>query len=173
MRLFLATSVALALLAGCNTGSDKSVKPEPKPTSTEAKNAPSPPQPTVDKAGPQKLGAPIAAESKAVALGDVAKSPDKFKDQTFVTTGTVTAVCEHMGCWMEIKDEQSQAHIKMAGHAFAIPRSASGRKARVEAKLVGVQGVAGHHADCNKEAEDQMGHATAKLELEAKGVELL
>ncbi|MBX3234465.1 MAG: DUF4920 domain-containing protein [Labilithrix sp.] len=175
--------VALGLVA-CKTGPAPEPKPEPAPTSkTETKSAPAPTE------GVLRLGAAIEGNTQSVALADVAKKPDAYTNKTFTTTGTVTAVCQHMGCWMEIKDDASQAHIKMAGHSFFVPKTASGRKARIQAKLVpsgkegacegeGHEGMAAMEAKegkkgCRAEAEEQLGRPLAKLELVADGVELL
>jgi hypothetical protein len=136
-----------------------------------AKEAP-PQQATKDPTpakGALALGSPIPAGAQAVALADVAKNPAAFKGKTITTSGTVTSVCQHMGCWMEIKDDASQAHIKMAGHDFFVPKTAAGHKAKVQATLVPSDD---ENAECNKEAADQIGHAVAKLQLEATGVEL-
>jgi hypothetical protein len=171
------------LLAACNTGPTK-VEPvaEPAPEPTTA--------PTAKSEGVLRLGAPIEASAQKVSLADVAKAPDSFTGKTFATTGTVTAVCQHMGCWMEIKDDASEAHIKMAGHAFFVPKTASGRKARVLATLVkgddeacaeegdkmaamGGSEKPGAKKGCKAEAEAQLGRPLAKLELVAQGVELL
>jgi hypothetical protein len=176
--------------------------PEPSPGAppTEAPAKATAPQPSAPASGASaaaaegvlRLGGAIDTTSSAVALADVAKSPDAYVGKTFTTTGTVTAVCQHMGCWMEIKDDASAAHIKMAGHAFFVPKTASGRKARVLATLVkadapqaaceneGHEGMAaagggakGKAKGCKAEAENQLGRPLAKLELVAQGVELL
>lgn len=141
-----------------------------------------PPAPTVAPEPPpakkgQQLGAPIDPAAPTVALGDVAKNPDQYVGKTFTTSGTVTAVCAHMGCWMEIKDDAGQAHIKMAGHKFFVPKNASGKKARVVAKLEKDASPScsdeGEKGGCRAEAEEQLGRPLAKLELVADGVELL
>ena len=82
----------------------------------------------------------------------------------------------------------------MAGHAFLVPKTASGRKARVLATLVkneedgacAEEGMAaagggaapakegaGAKKGCRAEAEAQLGRPLAKLELVAEGVELM
>lgn len=178
---------------GCNTGPREEPKPEPKaPAVAPAASAAAVPPTT--QVG-LRLGAPIESGAQKVALADVAKNPSAFVGKKFATTGTVTAVCQHMGCWMEIKDEASEAHIKMAGHAFFVPRTANGKKARVLATLVkGGDEAACEGADhdkmatsgggagapgeakgkgCRAEAEAQLGRPLAKLELVADGVELL
>jgi hypothetical protein len=115
------------------------------------------------------MGAPIAATTPVVALATVVKDPTAYKGKTFVTTGTVTAVCQSMGCWMEIKDDTTEAHIKMAGEKFFVPKTSAGHKARVEGTLVD---VTGGDVECAKEAADQTGKQVAKIQLEATGVEL-
>jgi len=182
---------ALALVAlGCNTGpKEANVQPEPKASPTAAPA----PAPAPAPEGALRLGVPIEATVAKASLTDVAKNPDAFVGKKFATTGTVTAVCQHMGCWMEIKDDSGEAHIKMAGHGFFVPKTASGRKARVLATLQknaddGKCGDDGEgmpaagaapgekHAKgkgCKAEAEAQLGRPLAKLELVAEGVELM
>ena len=176
-----APAFAVLLLAASSAACDMgSVHPEPKrsPTSTSpvASAAPAP------STNAERFGAPIESSAQKVALADVAKNPDSFTGKTFATTGTVTAVCQHRGCWMEIKDDAGEAHIKMAGHAFFVPKTANGRKAKVLATLVKAEnqdacGDGEHHAGtgkgCKAEAEAQLGRPLAKLELVAQGVELL
>jgi hypothetical protein len=174
MRLLALAALVLGALVACNTGSKETAAPEPAPS------APAAPAIT--------LGTPIETSVQKVTLTDVAKNPNAFVGKKFATTGTVTAVCQHMGCWMEIKDESSEAHIKMAGHAFFVPKSASGKKARVLGTLVKSEAAEGACSDeghdkaaaaggpkkgCRAEAEAQLGRPLAKLELVADGVELM
>ena len=181
----LALAVALALPA-CKTGANE-LQPEPKPApSPSVSPSPAPSPAPVTPEGALRLGAPIEASAQKIALSDLAKNPSAFVGKKFATTGTVTSVCQHMGCWMEIKDDSGEAHIKMAGHAFFVPKTASGRKARVLATLVkdeaegacadeGMAAAAGEapKKGCRAEAEAQLGRPLAKLELLAEGVELM
>jgi hypothetical protein len=128
----------------------------------------------------QVFGAPIESGLESAALAEVAKDPRRFANRKIATSGTISAVCQHAGCWMEMKDDAGEAHIKMAGHAFFIPRTASGKKARVMAKLamdpaepVACQGDGHKGKGCRAEAEEQLGRPLAKLELVASGVEIL
>jgi len=175
-------------IAACNTGSKEPAPPAPAavPDPSPALAAPAPAAAATE--GSTKLGAAIEASVEKVALTDVAKNPGAFVGKKFATTGTVTAVCQHMGCWMEIKDDSSEAHIKMAGHGFFVPKTASGRKARVLATLVKSEAEpacadeghdkaaavgGGANKGCRAEAEAQLGRPLAKLELVADGVELM
>ena len=167
-RVFLVASLPVLALAvaslGCNLGSDASRKVSSDPAaqpSTAAK--PLAQAPT----GPLLLGAPITPE-KPVALADIAKNAHAYENKTVVTSGTVFAVCQSMGCWMEIKDDASEAHVKLAGHSFFVPKTASGHKARVQAKVLKTN----PDDECAQEAAEQTGKPVAKLELEATGVEI-
>jgi hypothetical protein len=114
-------------------------------------------------AGTLLLGERIS--SPVVPLADIAKDPARYANRTVATTGKVTAVCQEMGCWMEIRDEAGQAHIRMHGHNFFVPKTASGHVARVQATV-----VKGSDEEC---AEKGPASGTlAKVELDATGVEL-
>lgn len=119
----------------------------------------------------KKFGQPVT-ETKATALTDLVKEPTKFADQTVRTEGTVSAVCKSMGCWMEIADTTGQAHIKMAGHAFFVPREASGHRAVIQGKVMGggdKGGVCGSDDGCGQGSSAKM----AKVEIEATGIEFV
>jgi len=103
--------------------------------------------------------------SPVVPLADIAKDPARYANRTVATTGKVTAVCQEMGCWMEIRDESGQAHVRMHGHDFFVPKTASGHVARVQATL-----VKGSDEECAEKGA--AGTSLAKVELDATGVEL-
>jgi len=159
-RGLIGLSSALAL-AACNVTA-------PAPPSPSAAASPPPPAAPVASAPAAalvvRLGEPISAQE--VALADVAKAPETFAGRSFTTRGTVTAVCQEMGCWMEIKDASNGAHLRMHGHSFFVPKTASGRVARVQATLV----PSGAPKAC---ADDSCASKNlALLQLDATGVEL-
>lgn len=149
---------ALALLAACNQEppAPAAAADPPKPSAAPVAAAPA--------SSAVHLGAPIAAPE--VALADVAKDPASFTGRAFTTHGTVTSVCQEMGCWMEIKDASTGAHLRMHGHSFFVPKTASGRQARVQATLVAPgTGKACAEAECAPKD-------LALLQLDATGVEI-
>jgi hypothetical protein len=158
--------VFLAAVACGKKAPTESTEPAPAPAvaSATVASAAKPSAPT----GPLRLGEPINAS--VVSLKDVAARPADFKGKTIATTGEVTAVCQEMGCWMEIKDDSGLAHIKMHGHSFFVPKTAPGHKARVQATVMAAKDAQG--AECDEEAAQQMGHPVAKIELDATGVEI-
>jgi len=114
----------------------------------------------------------VITEKISTPLPTLISSAPSFGNKTVRTEGTVTAVCQSMGCWMEIGDETGTAHIKMAGHKFFVPKEASGHRAVVQGKLVASEegGACSGKDGCREKAEKETGRV-AKIELEATGVE--
>jgi hypothetical protein len=105
-----------------------------------------------------------------VSLSDIAKDPAKYKGQVLATSGKVTAVCQEMGCWMQIEDASGQARVRMHGHHFFVPKTAPGHLARVQATLVPADNGGG--TACAEGNACEEGKPAAKLELDATGVEI-
>jgi hypothetical protein len=146
----------LGLIAACSPEPAKPAEPSAPPPSSKPAPAPI-----------VSLGEPVSAAS--VALSEIAKDPRAFQGRPLATSGTVTAVCQNMGCWMEIRDEASNAHIRMHGHAFFVPKGASGRHARVQATIV----PADDAKECDESpAKGGPANGLARVELDATGVEL-
>jgi hypothetical protein len=153
-------AVVLVSAAACSRGAERRLPP-----SIETPSAPAAPvvssSPT--PRGTLALGEPITAS--LVPLAEIAKSPARYADQLVGTTGKVTAVCQEMGCWMEIQDDSGEAHVRMHGHAFFVPKTAAGHVARVQAKVLRRNDEA-----CTDSPPPH--HAVATVELDATGVEL-
>jgi hypothetical protein len=149
MRTLVPGLALLALLAACSRGSQKAPSP--------SASASAPPKGTL--AIGERITQPL------VQLTDIATNPDRYANRVVATSGTVTAVCQEMGCWMEIRDASGRAHVRMHGHSFYVPKTASGHVARVQATVV--PSAAGGDEDC-AEGKSQV----AKVQLDATGVEL-
>jgi hypothetical protein len=119
----------------------------------------------------KKFGASIT-ESNTTTLASLVSEPGRYSAKTVRTEGTVSAVCQSMGCWMEIADESGQAHIKMAGHAFFIPKNANGHHAVVQGKLLNAAGPACASNDCNAGNTPNAGRGE-QAQIEATGVEFI
>src|SRR4051794_26210650 len=135
VRLLRVISIALFPLA-CQSGGDRGA-------SSQAPAAAS-----VAPSNVVRLGAPMAA-GQAIPLARLAKDAKSYGDHPVKTEGKVTAVCQAMGCWMELSDADTQVHIRMTGHSFFVPKNASGRRAVVEGKLLAKP----DNGECEQEAE--------------------
>jgi hypothetical protein len=165
--LLTAAFVTLAL-AGCAQAPHQDAPAAP-PAATAAAGNKGVQQATATSLKPlatRKFGGEITEKSNT-ALDAVLREPGRFTSKTVRTEGVVSAVCQNMGCWMEITDEAGQAHIKMAGHAFFIPKEASGHRAVIQGKVLNAD-----KDHCTEEAEAQTGQV-AKVQIEATGVEFL
>jgi len=114
-----------------------------------------------------RLGTPLGGSQK-VSLAEVAKSSARYANKRVITEGKVTAVCQAMGCWMEIGDSDGQAHVRMSGHGFFVPKTAAGRRAVVEGTVLAKP----DDGECEREALEATGKPV-KVELDATGVELM
>jgi hypothetical protein len=172
MRAWVVASLltAVAAVSGCESGGPRSESAKGATSATPAAAAkpaaPAPPAASAASA-PSKFGAPLG-QSPAVALTDIIKDTGKYAKTTVTTEGKVTAVCQAAGCWMEISDGTGGAHIRMSGHSFLVPKTASGRRARVEGTVLPKP----DNGECEQEALEATGK-TVKVELDATGVELL
>jgi hypothetical protein len=150
------------LAAGCESGD-----PSGAPAKAVASAATPAAAPAKAAALSTKFGAPLG-NSPVVPLAEMVRDTVKYEKTTVKTEGQVTAVCQAAGCWMEISDPVGQAHIRMGGHSFFVPKSASGRRARVEGTVLPKP----DNGECEQEALEATGR-TVKVELDATGVELL
>ncbi len=168
MRLFasyvLLGSALLVPSLGCDSAPPESpakLAPGPEQASRAA------PAPSAASLAGRSFGSP-AGQGELVALTELLRSPERFGEKTVRTEGVVTAVCKSMGCWMELGDSAGKVHVKMAGHAFLVPKTSSGHKATVEGKVVPSAPPA-----CGDGCREPGAGPQASLEFEASGVTFL
>jgi hypothetical protein len=180
MQRFLTRSALVAsivVLAACGRPSEPAESAAPAPSAAPAdplgmkqpENAT--PQRTTSTAlkplAQKKFGGEIT-EKTSTPLDQIMREPSKFATKTVRTEGVVSAVCKSMGCWMELAEPGGQAHIKMAGHSFFVPKDSKGHRAVVQGKIVNLP----KDDECTEEARQQTGQI-AKVEIEATGVEFV
>lgn len=122
--------------------------------------------------------APALADGKAfgkplegkpvVKLADVLAHPEDGK--VVRVEGTVHKVCQNQGCWLELKDGDKAVMVRMAGHAFSVPKDSAGRKVVLEGKVV-VKKAKADEVEHLK-GEGASATAAADVSIEATGVEL-
>ncbi len=118
-----------------------------------------------------------AEESLATAASRLGASEGGSGEETVKVSGTVEAVCQKKGCWMELRDGDASAKVfTYAGEFFLPIGTAKGRKALVEGKLkvkTLTEKFAQHLAEDQGEDPGQVTGPQRKLVLEATSVELL
>ena len=83
-----------------------------------------------------KLGAPLTTKD-AMPLATLFAGPAPFVGKTVQVKGKVTEVCEAMGCWMNLTDDQGHLlRIKVDdGGDIVFPQDSVGKTAIAEGKL--------------------------------------
>lgn len=93
--------------------------------------------------------------------------------------GTVTTVCEAMGCWLKVKSANGDVMVRMKDHAFFVPLALNGKEIVIdgiaEEKQTSVAQLKHYAEDANKSKEeiDAIKEAKTELTITAKGVLVL
>lgn len=78
-------------------------------------------------------GAGVSLDS-VVAVKALLEQPDRYVGKTVRVDGVVSAVCQSMGCWLEISDPAIGRGIrfKVQDGVIVFPKDAAGRKASAQ-----------------------------------------
>lgn len=170
LRVSSTFAVLTLLLVACDAPAPTPTAEAPATAATQTAATEKPADTKPAAAVPNSYGDPITATTET-SLATIVSEPGKYANQEVKTAGVVKAVCQKAGCWMEIGDETSQAHIKMAGHKFFVPRTVSGKKAVIQGtvKEGAPQNECGSKDACGGEDNG----AVAKVEIVATGVQFV
>ena len=83
-----------------------------------------------------KYGKPLTVK-EPMPLATLLAHADDYNGKTVQVKAKITDVCQAMGCWLELVNEDGQ-HIHFEGHESGIefPKDSAGRMAIVEGKFV-------------------------------------
>ncbi len=71
-----------------------------------------------------------------MALGTLVAHADDYVGKTVQVRGKITAVCQMMGCWMELTNDAGQrVRIKVEDGVIVFPKDAAGKIAVAEGKF--------------------------------------
>ena len=78
------------------------------------------------------VGAPITVTAP-VSIAALAADPAPFEGQTVRLEGTVSSVCQGMGCWAEVKAADGSTFLaKSLDESVLLPKNCAGRKIVVQ-----------------------------------------
>ncbi len=81
------------------------------------------------------LGQPLTVK-QPVAISALLAKPAGYVGKTVQVKGKITAVCQEMGCWMELADEKdAKIRIKVEDGVIVFPKSSAGKTAIAEGKF--------------------------------------
>ena len=75
----------------------------------------------------------LMVRQDAVRFAVVDANPAAYFERTLLVEATVTAVCQKVGCWMQVEDEGRSAMVRWesgCGGQFAFPPGAVGRRVK-------------------------------------------
>jgi len=82
----------------------------------------------------EKLGKGLTLD-KPIPVVTILASPEQYVGKTVQVKGKVTEVCEMMGCWMQVVDDEKAMRVKVNDGEIVFPKNSVGRTAIAEGVL--------------------------------------
>jgi hypothetical protein len=83
----------------------------------------------------QKLGKPLTLK-EPLTVSALMAHPDDYVGKTVQVKGKISAVCQEMGCWMELQgDGEKKIRVKVEDGVIVFPKDSAGSLAIAEGKL--------------------------------------
>jgi hypothetical protein len=128
-----------------------------------------------DSKAPETFGKPLAGAPR-VALAELQKNPDAWSGKTVQTEGTVSAVCAHRGCWMNLGEGARAVRVTFKDYGFFVPKDGAGSIVTIEGVFsvrTIPEATAKHYAEETPGGKPEAVKGDQKeLSFEATGVEL-
>ena len=104
------------------------------------------------------VGAAVTVE-QPVSLASLVESPESFAGETVRLEGTVKAVCQGAGCWVEVQDAQGSSFIaRSLDESILLPKDCAGRKIVVQGVVTALP------QEVKEEPAEAAGHVCPKPE---------
>lgn len=81
--------------------------------------------------GGMLYGNDLSGDIPTVAISDLLAKPQDYEGKTVKLTGTVTDVCQNMGCWLMLSDGTNEIRV-ITLHKFFLPKDCAKSKAVVD-----------------------------------------
>lgn len=124
------------------------------------------------------FGSDIKADVEVISFDDLMSRPADFDGKEVVVKGSVSDVCQKMGCWLTMTSGSNTTRIKTS-HEFFVPKGSAGQTAVVQGtfKIKEIsEKMARHYNDESKtttiKTEDIVGPQKG-FELDATGIKFL
>jgi hypothetical protein len=79
-----------------------------------------------------KLGKPLTLK-EPVAISTLLAHPGDYAGKTVLVKGRISAVCQMMGCWMDVSDpDGKKIHIDVGHGSIQLPKDSVGKTALAE-----------------------------------------
>ena len=85
-------------------------------------------------AADETFGAPLTVV-EATPLAQALAKPEAFAGKEVLVEAVVTKSCAKKGCWLVLKDGDSEVRVTFKDYGFFVPKGLSDRRARVQGEL--------------------------------------
>lgn len=107
----------------------------PEPVVEEAQITETPKAEIIDASNLEHFGGEFTIET-AVPAAQIFANPSEYVDQTIRISGKVSDVCQKMGCWMVITDNDKHMRVTTKDHKFFVAKDGAGSLCDIEGTLV-------------------------------------
>lgn len=99
--------------------------------------------------------------ASTVPVGDVFTKVDELNGKVVRVSGTISDLCKHKGCWMQVRDGENVLTVRFKDEAFILPATATGRNVDFEGLLIAekVSNPLGSRSACAESGEHSGGEA--------------
>ncbi|MCF6237806.1 MAG: DUF4920 domain-containing protein [Candidatus Marinimicrobia bacterium] len=74
--------------------------------------------------------------AEAIPVSDIFAKANDLNGQVVRVSGTVSDLCKHKGCWMQVSDGDQVMTVRFKDEAFTLPADAAGRRVDFEGLLI-------------------------------------
>lgn len=105
-----------------------------------------------------KYGAGVILRT-SIKVADLLAEPESYVGKTVRVDGVVQAVCQTMGCWIQLGDDENGTGIqfKVEDGVIVFPKDGKGHKASAEGTFEKIAAGDAHEAEHAQEAMKQTG----------------
>jgi hypothetical protein len=84
----------------------------------------------------KKYGKKITVKT-ATSISSILADPEKYDGKRVMVEGTVTDVCQRMGCWITVAEKEGSESIKfkVKDGVIVFPKDSKGKMAKVQGKI--------------------------------------
>ncbi|NQV43238.1 MAG: DUF4920 domain-containing protein [Candidatus Marinimicrobia bacterium] len=99
--------------------------------------------------------------TKVTPVAEIFTQAQDLNGQMVRVSGTVSDLCKHKGCWMQVSDGQNVLTVRFKDEAFIIPANAVGRNVDMEGLFIveKISNPLGSHQACAEGGEHSGGGA--------------
>jgi hypothetical protein len=110
-------------------------------------------------------------------LQDVVRRPQAYADRPVLVRARVYDVCQRKGCWMVLREGDSEVRVSFKDYGFFVPRDCTGQLAyvegRVTSEMLGEEDARHYAGESLRDDPAQIEGPQRVVALEATGVRLI